>query len=264
MIDIKCVQQLKEHSAEKMVYPCYAQIKMDGIFGRWDPPTQKFYTRSGNQIQGLSVLEKELAPYDAPLDGELVIPGMDFFKMNGLIRSFNQTPDCKFYVFDAPHATNPFNDRFEFYTALLKPCPPHVVTMQVHLISNVIDADLLYDKALNASHEGVVYKRLTALYRKGKHWPYLKRTPTTTCECTILDAFEGQGKFSGMLGGFIVDFNGIKVRVGGGPGIDMDVRRMAWRDRADFIGKPLKCSYKKTTVNGSMRSPQMMGLRWDI
>jgi len=264
MIDNKTVQQLKEYDPKRMKYPCYGQVKMDGIFGRWSPDKKKFYTRSGNMIQGLSVLESEMAEYKYPYDGELVIPGMDFFKMNGLIRSFKETPDCKFYIFDAPHDIEVFERRLDWYQGMNILHKTKIVLMKAHLMQNDYDADTFYDKVLTAGHEGVVYKQPTAQYQHGKHWTYLKRVPIKTCECTILSAYEGQGKLKGKLGGFVVDFNGLPVKVGGGPGVDYALRTLFWKERENLIGQPMKCQYKKVTEKGSMRSPQMLGVRWDI
>ena len=264
MIDNKTVQQLKEYDPKRMKYPCYGQVKMDGIFGRWNPGKKKFFTRSGNMIQGLTILESEMAEFKYPYDGELVIPGMDFFKMNGLIRSFNETPDCRFYIFDAPHYTETFVDRMKMYQGMNIVHKTKVVLMRTHLLQNELEADSFYYKVLDAKHEGVVYKQPTARYQRGKHWTYLKRVPIKTVECAILSAYEGQGKLAGMLGGFIVDFKGLPVKVGGGPGVDYNMRAMYWKERENLIGQPMKCQYKKVTAKGSMRSPQMLGIRWDI
>lgn len=264
MIGNHIVQQLKEYDPKRMKYPCYGQVKMDGIFGRWDPMYKKFFTRSGNEIRGLSVLESEMASIQCPLDGELVIPGMDFFKMNGLIRSFKETPDCRFYIFDAPHCTETFEDRLAVYQGMNVLHKTKIVLMKAHLIENDYDAHMFYDKVLKAGHEGVVYKHPKAQYQRGKHWTYLKRVPIKTVECTILSAYEGKGKLEGMLGGFIVDFNGTSVKVGGGPGMDYATRTLYWKEQDNLIGQPMKCQYKKVTEKGSMRSPQMLGVRWDI
>lgn len=259
-----CVQQLKDYDEKKMKYPMYGQVKMDGIFGRWDPSTKRFFTRSGNLILGLSQLESELHTIDAPLDGELVIPGLDFFTMNGLIRSFNETPDCKYYVFDAP-SNLPYADRVDDYTEVFTAEPrPHVVPMKIHVLEHRVDTVQFHKKVMAAGHEGTVYKDPKSFYVHGKHWHNMKDVPTKTYECTVTGAYEGLGKLKGKLGGFVVDFNGVKVKVGGGPGITEDVRARVWQERDSFIGKPLKCQYKKLTPSGSMRSPQMLGIRWDI
>ena len=265
MIERNCVQQLKDYDPKRMTYPCIGQVKMDGIFGRHDGESGKFYTRSGNEIRGLSVLEEEMKLVKYPHDGELVIPKLDFFTMNGLIRSFNETPTCKYYIFDMPEETYNYGIRHDTYTRyhLLKGLP-HVVRMQAHWLKDAFEADLFYSKVLKAGHEGVVYKSPKGLYVHGKHWENMKRVPVKSCECRILEAYEGKGKFEGMLGGFIVDFNGVRVKVGGGPGVDVPTRQFYWDQQEEAIGQMMKCQYKKLTNKGSMRSPQMLGIRWDI
>ena len=257
-----CIQQLKNYDRSKMKYPMLGQVKMDGIFARYDSNTNEFFTRAGNKVRGLTVLEKELEEFYQPLDGELIIPGLDFFTMNGLLRSFKEKPTCMFYVFDAPNINIPYDQRHEYYFDNLQ--AEHVRPMQAHYLASEDDADMFYDKVTKAGHEGVVYKSPDGMYRDGKHWENMKRTPTKTVECEILSAYEGLGKLQGMLGGFVVDFNGVEVKVGGGPGLDFVMRQIMWNDRDKAIGCMMKCSYKKTTPNGSMRSPQMLGLRWDI
>lgn len=259
------VQQLKEYDPKRMKYPCLGQVKMDGIFSRWQPNKGKFFTRSGNEVLGLSKLKKSLGTFDKPLDGELVIPGLNFFEMNGLVRSFHETPNCVFYVFDAPVVNTGYENRqANYYTDPLLNELSTVKPVRAHMLMNEQEADTFYHKVLSAGHEGVVYKQLTAPYKNGKHWEYLKRTPVITCECEIIGYYEGLGKLKGMLGGFLVNFNGVEVKVGGGKGLDYHARSMMWKNREKFIGEPLKCQYKKLTAKGSMRSPQMLGVRWDI
>ena len=267
MIDYRIIQQLKDYDESRMTYPCAAQIKMDGIFGRFCPSADRsFYTRSGNKIIGLTRLITQLDDIAFSLDGELVIPGLDFFTMNGLIRSFNETPACKYYVFDKPEPVSSYLTRASLYKKLLPTefYSPLVVPMKVHIINNQVEADKFYKLALSKEFEGVVYKQLQATYKDGKHWENMKRVPWKTTECTITGYYEGKGKLRGMLGGFVVDFNGRDVKVGGGPGMDYTKRTKLWQTRDECIGQPLKCRYKKLTKFGSMRSPQMLGIRWDI
>lgn len=258
------IQQLLEYDPTKMRYPVYGQVKMDGIFGRWERSELCIYTRSGNIIKGLSVIEAELSDrVFLPLDGELVIPGLDFFTMNGKIRSSEETPDCMFYVFDVCVTPDEYEKRVRIYQSLVSPDMPHVQMMKTHLINNEREADAFYEKVIKAGFEGVVYKQLDAAYADGKHWHAVKRVPLKSVECKIVSAYEGKGKLAGMLGGFVVEFNNQLVKVGGGPGVDYAKRKEMWENKDKYIGEQLKCVYKSLTPNGSMRSPQMLGVRWD-
>jgi len=267
MIERHEVQQLKEYNESKMKFPCLGQVKMDGIFGRWDPIEKAFFTRPNavtkkqTRIRGLGILEREMAHHTVPFDGELVIPGQNFYTMNGDIRSFNETPNCVYYVFDRPEDKGYAQRHAAYFDQVTN---THVQPIKVHVLHNQEAADSFYQKVLTAKHEGVVYKSVDALYRHGKHWENMKRVPIKTCECKVVCAYEGLGKLKGMLGGFVVDFNGVSVKVGGGPGIDMAARKEMWDNQDAYLGQLMKCQYKKLTNHGSMRSPQMLGIRWDI
>lgn len=259
------IQQLNEYNPENIVFPVYAQVKLDGIFGRWDCIDKCFYTRDGNRIKGLSVLEAELSEIEGcDLDGELVIPDLDFFTMNGKIRSGEETPDCMYYVFDTVPHGKAYDYELRVYSYMSLTQTTHVHPVKIHVIRSLEEADAFYEKVLARGYEGVVYKSPAAFYTDGKHDHAVKRVPIKSCECTVLSAYEGKGKLSGMLGGFVVDFQGVPVKVGGGPGIDYAKRKEMWENQHRYIGKLMKCTYKSLTPGGSMRSPQMLGLRWDI
>jgi len=224
----------------------------------------EFWTRSGHVIPGLSHLKEELRYYPS-FDGELVIPNMDFFEMNGLIRSFNETPTCMFYVFDMPLAKVSTQTRLAKYMEIFteKPCP-HVHPLKYHIIADRDTVDLFYQRVLNAGHEGVVYKHLRSPYRDGKHWPIQKRVPVQSCECPIVNVVEGKKSFTGMLGAFMVQYEDTIVKIGTGKGMTHDFRRRVWANPEKYIGQDMKVEYKSITPSGSLQSPKYAGIRWDL
>ena len=168
MVDYRTIQQLKDYDRSRMKYPCLGQVKMDGLFGRRCRVQDNFFTRSGNQFFGLTNLLEETSLISQPLDGELVIPGLDFFTMNGLLRRKDEKPNCRFYVFDAPSSLVYVKrqvDYRELHEAGL--LGPHVIPMKAHVIKNEEEADRFYNRALEYGHEGVVYKQITATYKDG-------------------------------------------------------------------------------------------------
>jgi len=258
------IMQCKPYNPHKMELPVYGQVKMNGIFGRWEQEKQYFLTRSGKIIQGLTVLQQELK-YFPSFDGELVIPNIPFFEMNGLIRSHNETPDCMFYVFDQPLQYVSTKIRLKSYTELLdRAALPHVHPLKRFLLNDQEDVDTFYTKVLIAGHEGVVYKSLYSKYYNGKRWYVQKRVPEDSTECPIIGFVEGKKAFIGMLGAFLVDYNGIPVKVGGGIGLTHDFRKTVWDTKDKYMGQMMKVSYKSVTPKGSLQSPKYIGMRWDI
>lgn len=259
------IQQCKEYTPKKMEYPTIGQVKENGIFGRYDHERCKFFTRSGNVIQGLSHIESVLTNFPYSFDCEIVIPCTDFFIANGLIRSFAETPTAIAFVFDIVVNRIKFKDRLKFYTDKLSFFLSHIRPLPGIEITNEGEADLFYVTATKGEgKEGVVYKKASGFYRDGKHWNVQKRVPVLSAECEVVGVVEGNKSFQGMAGALIVDFNGVHVKVGGGKGVTFEVRQWLWDNRESIIGDEVTLSYKSVTANGSMQSPKLEGIRWDI
>ena len=261
----KKIQQCKNYDPKKVQYPVYAQVKMDGIFARWCSRSKTFFTRSGNNIQGLSVLEKELSFSHFPdFDGELVIPNIEFFKMNGLIRSSNQTPSCMFYVFDTP-IEDATERRLSVYHSLLTEANrKHVHPLKSHWCIDRHGVDDFYKKALDLGYEGIVIKSWGVVYYNSKKWFVQKRVPEKSAEAEIIGFVEGTKSFTGTLGAFEVKYQGVTIKVGGGPGVTHAFRSHVWTNQDKFLGQMMTVTYKSLTPSGSMRSPKFKSIRWDL
>jgi len=246
-----------------MLWPSIAEIKYNGIFGRWDSKTKQFYTRNGNVIHGLDHLVDEL--YDvSDRDGELVIPNMDFFEMNGLLRRMDFKPECEYWIFDAP-TNGTHQERID----LLQQAHPYDAESKIRvvgytIVGNEAEADQFYTSIISKAYEGVVYKYALGRYHDGKQYDVHKRVPLKTIECKIIGFVEGKGQFVGSLGAFLVEFRGKPVKVGGGPGVTHEFRYQVWHNRDKYMGQMLKVGFKSYTAKGSLQSPKYLGIRWDI
>jgi len=260
----KLIQQCKNYDPKKVQYPVIAQEKKDGIFGRWCSKSQNFYTRAGNRVQGLEVLISELKGYP-DFDGELLIPGLPFFESSGLLRSFKSTPDCKFYVFDMPVPEDTFITRLQDYHELLNDSNlPHIRPISGKFCDSEAIIEEFYWQTLELGAEGIVSKAPYTKYYDGKKWAVQKRVPAKNAECRITGFVEGGKSFEGMLGSFLVDFNGVEVKVGNGSGMTHELRQKVWDNPDKYLGQSLKLEYKGLTARGSMRSPKFLDIRWDI
>jgi DNA ligase-1 len=72
---------------------------------------------------------------------------------------------------------------------------------------------------------------------------------------------EGRGRHKGSLGAILVNFNGVKVRVGSGFG-DTD-RAEVWADKEKFLGMTAEIRYQEITPDGSLRFPTFVCWRTD-
>lgn len=260
------IMQCKTYDPRRLKLPVCGQEKMNGIFGRWDAINQKFYTRRGNVIRGLSMLEAGLKYRLTPsFDGELVIPDMDFFEMNGLIRSHNETPTCVYHIFDMPREQRPLCKRLQDAAFLVSYTDQRLVKFVPYTVLHTFAAvDEFYKEITTRGGEGVVYKQVASMYRDGKNWDIQKRVPEFDTECKIIRLIEGTKSFTGMLGAFVVDYKGHLVKVGMGKGMDHAFRRSVWHNQDEYLGRMLKVSYKSVTAKGSLQSPKYICVRWDI
>ena len=73
--------------------------------------------------------------------------------------------------------------------------------------------------------------------------------------------YEGKDKFTGMLGGIIVDFNGVEVRVGGG--YTEQQRKDLWEIRDQLLGRIAEVKYMELTNSNppSLRHPIFLRFR---
>lgn len=131
----------------------------------------------------------------------------------------------------------------------------------------------------DAGREGSMVKLLESPYikKKGYHWLKIKKEETE--DLRVVDAFEGEPhtKYVGMLGGLIVDRNGVQVRVGGG--FSDEQRASLWGEwildqlmmekRPDLtgphyiFGRLIEVEYHEVTPDGSLRHPRFVKFRDD-
>jgi len=253
------VMLAKQLHWDKLQYPCWATAKLDGLRGIYR--NGKMYTRNGKRIYGVDHILNELArfPY-RNVDGELLIPGSDFNESSGKLRSFSVTPDAVYYIIDLP------KDRSTFYNRLLRikgmSAANGVLRMPAtQRCTCATDIRQAYNKALKLGYEGLVIKPYNYQYEAKRSYSWMKMKPECTLDLRIINIEEGVGKFQGMLGAIVVQYNGKEVRVG--TGFNNRLRQLIWTDPAQFIGATAEIGYMEQTHTGSLRFPVFKRMRRD-
>jgi len=177
---------------------------------------------------------------------------------------------------DSSEIKIPFKLRRKF-TEFLVSCKPEdapfVITPITYANSHE-EIMSLYADYQNQGLEGAMVKILDAPYvkKKGFHWMKIKSEETE--DLIIFDAFEGEGKYAGKLGGFLVNFNGVTVSVGGG--FSDEQREQYWSDYTDdlcdgdddvtptkILGRMIEVKYHEITPDLSLRHPRFIKFRSD-
>jgi len=132
-------------------------------------------------------------------------------------------------------------------------------------IKNRKELDKWYKYYLNSGYEGIMIKDLKAPY----HWKrvsvnsqvMLKLKPSITHDLKVTGFEEGEGKFKGMLGKLLVDFNGVEVGVG--TGLTEANRVKIWSNKKAYLGQIAEVKGMEVTADGSIRHPVFVRWRKD-
>jgi DNA ligase-1 len=109
---------------------------------------------------------------------------------------------------------------------------------------NVIDEYL--DLATQEDKEGLMAIK-DCEWKNKRHNGILKVKKFLTADCIIIGYEEGDGKYKGILGSFIIDYKGNKVNVGSG--YTDEQRQEYWINKDKYIGRILEVKYKEETMD---------------
>lgn len=158
--------------------------------------------------------------------------------------------------------------------------PGKVRVTSRYYVHNEDEALAFYTKFRDRGLEGAIIKPADGKYERKRSYGWLKMKAADTEDLRIRAAFEGEGKYVGMLGGLIVtrQHNGEpkEVRVGGG---FSDAQRAEFweafkRDQEyalddaydktwELLGRLIEVEYHEVTPDGSLRHPRFVRFRDD-
>lgn len=276
------VQLAKPVNYDRLEFPVLVEPKLDGIRTiAFVDKKIEYFSRNGRKFENFGMFDIELAEIGKGqgivIDGEvtgtsqekafkgvttqarrkenvdvsnlkyhifdyITIP--EFKKMRGKFSQAERTAELKKMFYDA--------DERETYNVKL---------VKGKICNNIKQVEKYYQKCLKKGYEGVILKTLTALYQFKRTYDWSKIKPTETKDLKITEAVEGEGKYKGMLGAFLVDNKGTIVHVGGG--YNDEQRAKFWKDRKKMIGTVIEVKYDSETEDGSFRFPRFVKVRLD-
>ena len=259
--------------------------KLNGIRGTYYQG--KMYSRQGKEIKGLNHIITEIRAAGMEhmvLDGELRRRNIDHISDNenfrigtGILNSEDSDKSCiAFTIYD-------ILSEQEFYEQEGKLTYRHRMRQLMEL-KDVIEergllhigvVDMLYngtdtnqikvclDKMVAEDKEGCMLNR-DVVYKCKRHKGILKVKRFYTSDLEIIRAEEGSGKYKGVLGALVVDFNGNEVSVGSG--FTDDDRTNLWQIRDTLPGRIAEVKFKevsedKKTHKASLQFPIFISLR---
>lgn len=228
------------------------------------------------------------------LDGEMV--SGSFNETSGAVRRKSEAAlDAEFHMFDvAPYAlltgsATEFKASYAIRRELLRYIVDRAPTDKLkkterYFANSADEVQSWYQKFRDRGLEGAIVKPTKGIYVKRRSYDWLKMKNESTEDLRVVGAFEGSGKYEGMLGGLIVqrEHNGamVEVRVGGGfsdaqraefwEAYKLDLGRLDGHEDAqpyefhalgcEVLDRLIEVEYHEVTPDGSLRHPRF--LRW--
>lgn len=260
----------KQVNIDEVKFPVIIQPKLDGFRAVYIPEVG-FIGRNGKHIKNKNIKEyfKGLSDLkDTVLDGELYSHNMSFNKLASLLNSEDKEisyGELEFIVFDSipitgwreQNSTYTYSNRLKnikiildsIYTSHVKIIPN--ITLKKNIIKEV------FEMYLQRGYEGAMLKDPKGLYK----WKRVtvnsgilsKLKPSFSEDCKTTGFVEGEGKFTGMLGKLLVDFNGVTVGVG--TGFSDKERKEIWKNKKKYLHKYVEVKGMEVTEDLSIRHP---------
>lgn len=257
----------------KVVYPAFAQPKLDGIRciailsgGKatlWTR-TRKLITSMPHIVAGL----EELFPTeDIILDGELYNHELknDFEQIVSLVRQEVPAPEhtkVHYYIYDIPSNPNGFDQRNEQLFAM-NYYTPHCRIYKVigDKISSELEVMNLTDLSIKAGYEGVMVRSESGKYENKRSYTLLKVKRFDDAEFKIVGVNEGRGKLQGHAATFTcetADGTTFEAKLDG----DLDRLKVIFNDPGSVVGKMLTVKFQGyTNKNNVPRFPVGKAIR---
>lgn len=260
--------------------PGFLEPKFDGIrlFVDGDP-----LSRKGKYLYGLQHIKRELAKYLKLdywiVDGEFVGQGT-FEETTEHAHNDSVDRPVIYHIFDLiprvdwdARSTQPLAERKRVMWGVLPANGNHFALVPHMEVEDVSHETLIewrdhyvhhgYNNlGCHAKCDGIIWKRASSPYsfKRGDDW--LKFKPRDEVDAVIVGFYEGEGKYEGALGGFVIKLdNGQEQKCGGG---FTDAQRKAfWAKRKVLVGSGCRVAFTERTGKDKLRHPVFFGLRDD-
>ena len=260
----------------------FCSIKKDGvrvINYVYEDKVEKHLSRSGLEYPNFDVFNKDLISfckiihnkykleYPILIDGE-AIGDKNFNKIMTQIRRIENVDnsDFKLHIFDIATLKHTLNKRYEILENCFNSDDFCRLDLLKHFKCDYNEEEIVelskdvIKNGIPGIDEGVVIKIYDSPYEfkeKSKYWCKVK--PTDTLDLPVTGFYYGKkgSKYEDIVGGLIVDFNGVSVHVGSGLS---DNQRIEFLEELPNI---IEVEFKEITKDGSLREPIMKSIRND-
>ncbi len=262
---------------DKVKFPAYVQLKMDGM--RFNAIVREgkveFRSRNGKEINLLGNLEKEFiamaGDIDCVFDGELLVmmPGDHQFTDrqtgNGILNKANKGTISEkeaalvhatvwdvipYMYFVDSYCPTPYSTRFATVSKLIEAQPSkdkRVWLVSSDIVNTIDEAHEMFNKYLSLGLEGIILKDGSGPWEDKRAKHQIKFKGELECDLKIVAVEQGTGKYSGLLGAIVCESSDGVVKVNVGSGFN-DTHRKTLTEK-DLLGKIVAVKYNARIKN---------------
>lgn len=249
--------------------------KYDGWYGYADICGEApiiIMSRAGRMIPSMVHLNSELQLRFPHCHGrlifEIIIPGMEFAELNGVLnRKYETANDAILMVHDFIPTSTPkqtfFTRYYEAKEMVLKAkCKQIKIAPMLGVSDEERDWRSEVDQLWAVGKEGLILKRRDAPYGAAvRNYDLMKIKEELTVDLLVIGVERGMGKYEDILGALTVQDNkGNNHSVSGMTDIE---RQVWWNDPKQIIGKIVEIKAMKWLPDGQLREPRFIGIRHD-
>jgi len=262
---------------DKIKFPAYAQMKMDGM--RFNAIVRdgkvEFRSRNGKQILLLGNLEAEFAALagniDCVFDGELLVmlegdhQFADRQTGNGILNKANKgTISAKeaalvhatvwdlipYVQFIDGYCQTPYSKRYSTLQAIIakqKADGKKIWNVTSTIVETLEEAQEIFQGYLAEGFEGIILKDGAGVWEDKRSKTQIKFKGELECDLKIVAVEEGKGKAVGMLGAIICESADGIVKVNVGSGFNDVQRKQYWKE--NLVDKIVAVKYNSRIKN---------------
>ena len=250
---------------DKINFPAYAQMKMDGM--RFNAIVRdgkcEFRSRNGKEILLLGNLEQEFialaGSIDCVFDGELLVmfdgdhQFADRQTGNGILNKANKgTISAKeaamvhatvwdlipYVQFVDGYCGTPYSKRFSTLEQIVnkqKSLDKKIWTVTSSIVQTLDEAQEIFQSYLAEGYEGIILKDGNGVWENKRAKHQIKFKGELECDLKIVAIEEGTGKYAGMLGAIVCESSDGKIKVNVGSGFNDAHRKNLGKEILDKI-----------------------------
>jgi ATP-dependent DNA ligase len=209
------------------------------------------------------------------LDCEILAPGVDCASLSGTIHRKNGDADSStvhLYLFDVIRVGDQDLSDSTLTARLihLAVLEPQLRSEYVHFLpwaATNSDKRHLHESVLASGGEGIMLKRLDAVYLQGgrpsNNWYKAKKS--STFDCVVMGFTRGKGKYNETIGAVIFGqyVDGELIELGQASGMTDRIRKQMSSNPEAFLGKVVLIQGMERLKSGAIRHPRFITMRYD-